>query len=190
MGEGKRCAEWALVFAAGCVAGWLWAIRPEVLAEIEWLQVMTAFGTVGAAIGAVVIAVIGHNRQKTYQFDVASRYARSNIDNLAAMSMEIYIQTGHLSHAGVSEIFADVSNALPRRLIELASALKLIDVAQIGIAYPNAADSIIDARISLFQAVNFSRGLPGSKDKCMEHLHEARDKLQRAWIDILNMSPT
>jgi hypothetical protein len=57
MDNGKRYAEWALVFAAGCVAGWLWAIRPGVLAEIEWLQVMTAFGTVGAVIAAVALAV-------------------------------------------------------------------------------------------------------------------------------------
>lgn len=52
-----RYAELGLILAIGCVAGWLWAIRPGVLAEIEWLHVMTAFGTIGATVAAVVLGV-------------------------------------------------------------------------------------------------------------------------------------
>lgn len=192
-GGWRMIVFWAAVSVAalitGFVLGWLWCARSGSLSDVRLLDVMTAFGTVGAAVGAVVIAVVGHNRQKAYQFDVASRYARSNIDNLASMSMEIFILSGRLSHAGVSEIFADTDNALPRRLTEVATALKAIDVAQIGVAYPYAADLIIEARISLFQAFNFSGNLPGSKDQCLEHLHETRDRLQKAWIYVLNMSP-
>lgn len=64
MSEGERYAGGVFLFAAGCVAGWLWAIKPGLLAGIDWVQVMIAFGTVGATGAAVGIAGYAEARRR------------------------------------------------------------------------------------------------------------------------------
>lgn len=45
-----------LILVSGFVLGWLWATKPADLQSIDWLGVMTAFGTVGAVIVSVSLA--------------------------------------------------------------------------------------------------------------------------------------
>lgn len=51
-----RYAEWGLCLFAGCVIGWWWGERPDVLRQFSWLAAMTAFGTSGAVIASLWIA--------------------------------------------------------------------------------------------------------------------------------------
>lgn len=48
-----RWAELGLALFAGCVIGWLWGERPDLLRGFSWLGAMTAFGTVGAVLVAI-----------------------------------------------------------------------------------------------------------------------------------------
>lgn len=58
-----RHVELGLALFAGCVIGWLWGERPDLLREFSWLLAMTAFGTVGTAIAAVAVP-FAQNRQR------------------------------------------------------------------------------------------------------------------------------
>lgn len=58
-----RCAELVVALFAGCVIGWWWGERPDVLRGFSWLSAMTAFGTVGAVIAALWSARTAHSRE-------------------------------------------------------------------------------------------------------------------------------
>ncbi|TFL13694.1 hypothetical protein CSC67_10565 [Pusillimonas caeni] len=51
-----RYAEWVVCIIAGCVAGWLWGERPDVLNFVSALDVLSTLGTIGAALGAFYAA--------------------------------------------------------------------------------------------------------------------------------------
>lgn len=82
---GMRYIEFALGLAAGCVAGWLWAIRPGLLAEIEWLNAMTAFGTLGTAVFSAAFAVTTYRQQRRQSRLLAQSYASTSISVVVSL---------------------------------------------------------------------------------------------------------
>lgn len=84
-----RYAELGLALFAGCVIGWLWGERPELLREFSWLSAMTAFGTVGAAVGAVSIAWWQHRIRQNERRVAATHPAAKIYLPLAVMSGEV-----------------------------------------------------------------------------------------------------
>ncbi|OWT61703.1 hypothetical protein [Candidimonas nitroreducens] len=52
-----RYVKFTVGVALGCLVGWLLGARPGFLAKIDWLNAMTAFGTVGSVMLALWLAL-------------------------------------------------------------------------------------------------------------------------------------
>lgn len=70
-----RWAELGLALFAGCVIGWWWGERPQIMAEINIVTVLTSIGTVLTGVGAVYLA---WRHQRLYDLEKQNR-ARSYV---------------------------------------------------------------------------------------------------------------
>lgn len=73
-----RCAELGLALFTGCVIGWWWGERPDLLRGFSWLEAMTAFGTVGAVVWAVAASFVAERRTQAANGRYISAYMLAN----------------------------------------------------------------------------------------------------------------
>lgn len=96
MGRGEtvlRYAELGLALFAGCVIGWWWGERPDILREFSWLATMTAFGMVGAVVAAIAVPL--------YQnWDRRREQRREQLKLEWALSEEVYRISSRLCEIG------------------------------------------------------------------------------------------
>ncbi len=101
---------------AGFVFGWQWRDRPGALANVSLLNAMTAFGTVGAACGAVGIAYWQHRTNQRERLIRAVHEAAGAYLQLAAMASELDELVPRLEKAGAfgtsMRVFEDIRNRL------------------------------------------------------------------------------
>lgn len=96
----KACG-FAIALASGWVMGWLWATKPSLLGDIKWLEVLTAFGTVGAAIAAVWIALSNRSHELTQRWsdDLARWRHKGGVARLLAIEAVKCLEEAHLKLA-------------------------------------------------------------------------------------------
>ena len=188
-GSWRLVIFWVAVAAAaaifGFVLGWIWGDRPEALRELQLLDAMTAFGTVGATISAVAIAIFTHRQQISNQVADSDRYARSSINSLISINRSISILAFQARSAGKEEIFKAGDETISKKLADAADALESVDVVRIGSAYPQASELIIGARIALARAIGCAEALPASRLRCGELLDDAQSDIQNAWVQMM-----
>ncbi|MCZ4331057.1 hypothetical protein [Castellaniella denitrificans] len=179
MDNGKRYAEWALVFAAGCVAGWLWTIRPGVLAEIEWLQVMTAFGTVGAVIVALFVALSNQSAQNEAARKRAVFAAAKMSPRLASLRAKLEVLMRRLNGAWVG-VFPREIEDLQLSIAETDVGYDLSDIEPLSALRGDAALAALRALMSLDRLKHKASRW---REFC-EHPENEQERLEiyQAWI--------
>lgn len=147
---------WAAVciaaLIAGFVFGWCWRDRSGALAQVSILNVMTAVGTVGAAISGVGIATFGYLQRKRDELDAATRYARSQADVLLSVHESLRL----VLNMPLKESFSDRSVSKIALLQHLSGAmdkLKGLDAERLSLAFPGVGVSMGSAKVFIAQAV-------------------------------------
>lgn len=141
----RQTAFWLSVaiamLIAGFALGWIWRDRPEALANVRILDVMTAIGTVGATIAAVGVALWQARHSANREKEKQERVQRDQQDRnhrlaaLAAAALEPrlrmiedeieFVLSGLQTYASIDiepETFHELTNQL--RSIDLGVALE------------------------------------------------------------------
>jgi len=122
-----RVGGFCIALASGLLLGWLWATKPASLGEIDWLAVMTAFGTVGSAAGAVGIAYWQHRLNEKERYVRATHAAAGSYLALGAMVGELEELRGRISFAGRSGTSLQNYDTLILRVEAIRSSYVLPD---------------------------------------------------------------
>ncbi len=78
------------------ILGWLWATKTSVLAEMDWLEVMTAFGTAESAAAATYFGTRDGRRLRREKVSVAQLMAVRVAAKIALLSGELTALRRHV----------------------------------------------------------------------------------------------
>lgn len=153
--EGTRIL--ALVFMAGVAGGfvgidvtsWL-ADGPEVLGA-PWWEAMTAFGTVGAVIGTVLVAWVGHFFRKRENHSESLQYASSirilvgrTLMRLGQLRAPFGVPLTEKSH---------LTETMARELKDILMIVSVLDSVKLSVAFSDGAGALGRAQLFLHDAV-------------------------------------
>lgn len=183
-----RYAELGLALFAGCVIGWWWGERPEALRAISWLDAMTAFGTVGAALGAVFIAWRTDRSRRLELRDRAWHYAALKVTALAEMRKKCSDTGFSVRSASDSDWKGKAATDIANRISAIENELNALDSLLLSKIDPKVGRLIFDASLSLYRARQYADDLPRTKNKISPHLDKAVGDLLEI-IKVLDSTP-
>lgn len=176
-----RVQELLFATAIGAIGGWVISTAPAWMhasSHKHWWDIATALGTMGAALGAVVVALMNRAHQVRDSISAADRYTRSNFGVLVLMRRRL------LEALACVSLGSD--KGAEKRTQEAAEALKALDIERIGLAHPEVAESISNAQFSLALALEEIELLPHTADRCRELIQSAEKALGKATAALLD----
>lgn len=179
----EKLDRWVMLLA-GLVGGWLFATFPgwvKAWGKEHWWNIATAFGTVGAAIGAVAIAVMGRLVETHNQKEAAKRYALANVDALMSAHAALDALTKNLELVLAGSANLD-------RLEEAYERLSRIDMERVGLAFPGAAQSTAEAKAILVQQIYVCKGNSLAPIPSVFKVKKVQNLLREAWKEVIDTS--
>ncbi|MDS1142012.1 hypothetical protein RE432_16340 [Pusillimonas sp. SM2304] len=173
-----------VLLAVGLVGGWLIATFPgwvDAWGKEHWWNIATAFGTVGAAVGAVLIALFNHLSEKRKELAGARRYAKSVVDVLLAAHVELTRVKAQIQAFTPNSCFRNGESTIVEQLTGVLNSIKSIDIERVGVVYPEIANTLSSSKMFLVQAVAIADRLPGTAQACVINVDSARGNLSYSW---------